>query len=101
MNDEARAKSDFPGLHDAACFRAADRYAFLYKIVWRWQAGQRDVLSAADEDGARLHAMVKTIRRETHKMNAYLRFREQNPNCFRWPRQDRRREVHVGDTLAA
>ena len=63
-------------LESAACFRAADRYAFLYKIVWRWQAGQRDVLSAADEDGARLHAMVKTIRRETHKMNAYLRFRE-------------------------
>ena len=63
-------------LESAACFRAADRYAFLYKIVWRWQCGERDVLSAADQDGARLHAMVKTIRREIHKMNAYLRFRE-------------------------
>jgi probable DNA metabolism protein len=63
-------------LQTAACFRAPDRYAFLYKIVWRWQAGQQDVLSAADEDGARLHAMVKTVQRETHKMNAYLRFRE-------------------------
>jgi probable DNA metabolism protein len=63
-------------LESAACFRATDRFAFLYKLVWRWQNGQHDVLSAADEDGARLHAMVKTIRRETHKMNAYLRFRE-------------------------
>jgi probable DNA metabolism protein len=63
-------------LESASCYRAADRYAFLYKIMWRWQAGQREVLSAADEDGARLHAMVKTIRREKHKMHAYLRFRE-------------------------
>ncbi|MBC7413630.1 MAG: UdgX family uracil-DNA binding protein, partial [Herminiimonas sp.] len=63
-------------LEAAACFRAADRYGFLYKVVWRWQCGERDVLSAADHDGSRLHAMVKTIRREIHKMNAYLRFRE-------------------------
>jgi probable DNA metabolism protein len=63
-------------LESAACFRAADRYAFLYKVLWRWRSGQRDVLSAADEDGARLSAMVKTVRREIHKMNAYLRFRE-------------------------
>ena len=63
-------------LESAACFRTPDRYAFLYKIVWRWQAGEQAVMSAADEDGARLAAMVKTIRRETHKMHAYLRFRE-------------------------
>jgi len=63
-------------LESASCFRAPDRYAFLYKIVWRWQAGQHDVLSAADADGARLHRMVKTVRREQHKMHAYLRFRE-------------------------
>ena len=63
-------------LETAACFRAPDRYAFLYKIVWRWQLGQHDVLSPSDEDGARLNAMVKTIRREQHKMHAYLRFRE-------------------------
>ena len=63
-------------LESAACFRATDRYAFLYKVVWRWQLGQHDVLSPADEDGARLNIMVKTIRREQHKMHAYLRFRE-------------------------
>ena len=65
-------------LESAACFRDHDRYAFLYKIVWRWQAGQQDVLSAADSDGARLNAMVKTVKREIHKMNAYLRFRERD-----------------------
>lgn len=63
-------------LNQAACFRADDRWAFLYKVIWRWQHGERDVQSAADEDGARLHAMVKAVHREEHKMHAYLRFRE-------------------------
>ncbi|MES2832504.1 MAG: UdgX family uracil-DNA binding protein [Pseudomonadota bacterium] len=63
-------------LESAACFRVSDRYAFLYQVVWRWQLGERDVLSAADQDGVRLHSMLKMIHREEHKMHAYLRFRE-------------------------
>jgi len=63
-------------LESAACFRADDRWAFLYRVVWRWHHGEQVVMSAADEDGMRLHAMVKTIHREAHKMNAFLRFRE-------------------------
>jgi DNA polymerase len=63
-------------LVSAACFSAADRWAFLYKVVWRWQLGERDVISAADPDGARLYAMVKAVRREEHDMHAYVRFRE-------------------------
>jgi DNA polymerase len=63
-------------LASAACFRAPDRWAFLYKVVWRWQLGQRDVAAAADEDGARLYAMLKAVRREEHDMHAYVRFRE-------------------------
>jgi probable DNA metabolism protein len=63
----------------AACYRAEDRWSFLYRVVWRWQGGDRTVLSPADEDGQRLHAMIKTVRREVHKMNAFLRFRERAP----------------------
>ena len=63
-------------LASAACFCVADRWAFLYKVVWRWQLGERDVMSAADLDGARLYAMVKAVRREEHDMHAYVRFRE-------------------------
>jgi probable DNA metabolism protein len=63
-------------LESAACFRAADRWAFLYRVLWRWMRGEREVASAADEDGARLHAMVKAVRREEHDMHAYVRFRE-------------------------
>jgi DNA polymerase len=63
-------------LASAACFSALDRWAFLYKIIWRWHLGERDVVSAADQDGARLYAMVKAVHREEHDMHAYVRFRE-------------------------
>ena len=63
-------------LESAACFNVHDRWAFLYQVLWRWQLGQHDVMSPADADGARLHAMVKAVRREEHDMHAYVRFRE-------------------------
>jgi DNA polymerase len=65
-------------LDSAACFSACDRWAFLYKVVWRWQLGEHDVISPADPDGARLHAMVKAVHREEHDMHAYVRFRERS-----------------------
>jgi len=63
-------------LQSAACCRVPDRWAFLYRVIWRWQQGEHDVQSPADEDGARLHGMVKAVRREEHDMHAYIRFRE-------------------------
>ncbi|HZV66159.1 MAG TPA: UdgX family uracil-DNA binding protein [Telluria sp.] len=63
-------------LYSAACCRVPDRWGFLYRIVWRWQRGERRVLSVADGDGARLHAMVTAVRREEHEMHATIRFRE-------------------------
>ena len=63
-------------LQSAACYRDHDRWAFLYRVVWRWQQGEHDVQSPADPDGQRLHTMVKGVRREVHDMHAYIRFRE-------------------------
>ena len=63
-------------LQTAACCRAEDRWAFLYKVLWRWHQGQPEVMSMADEDGNRLQTMVRAVRREEHDMHAYLRFRE-------------------------
>ncbi|WP_310179854.1 UdgX family uracil-DNA binding protein [Duganella sp. 3397] len=63
-------------IEDAACFNALDRWSFLYKVIWRWHLGERDVVSPADPDGARLYAMVKAVHREQHDMHAYVRFRE-------------------------
>ncbi|MGX9775440.1 UdgX family uracil-DNA binding protein [Janthinobacterium aestuarii] len=72
-------------LQAAACFSVPDRWAFLYQVLWRWQLGQHDVMSPADADGARLHAMVKAVHREEHDMHAYVRFRER-PECEGAPR---------------
>jgi DNA polymerase len=68
-------------LQSAACCRVPDRWAFLYRVIWRWQQGEHEVQSPADEDGARLHAMVKAVRREEHDMHAYIRFRERPPEA--------------------
>lgn len=68
-------------LQKAACFRAPDRWGFLYRVLWRWQQGEHDVQSPADPDGARLHGMVKAVRREEHDMHAYIRFRECPPEA--------------------
>ncbi len=63
-------------LQTAACCRLPQRWAFLYRVLWRWQRGERQVLSAADGDGAQLHAMVRAVRREERALLARLRFRE-------------------------
>lgn len=77
-----RISSSLLGMLEAAsCFRAPDRWALLYRILWRSQHGDAAALSAADEDGGRLHAMVKAVRREEHKMHAFLRFRERSPDA--------------------
>jgi len=82
-------------LQSAACCRVPDRWAFLYRVIWRWQQGEHEVQSPADEDGARLNAMVKAVRREEHDMHAYIRFRERPaeagpPRFVAWyePRHD-------------
>ncbi|WP_020654023.1 UdgX family uracil-DNA binding protein [Massilia niastensis] len=82
-------------LQKAACYRDPDRWAFLYRVMWRWQQGEHDVQSPADPDGARLHAMAKAVRREEHDMHAYIRFRERPeeagpPRFVAWfePRHD-------------
>jgi DNA polymerase len=82
-------------LQSAACCRVADRWAFLYRVIWRWTQGDHAVQSPADEDGARLHTMVKAVHREEHDMHAYIRFRERPaeagpPRFVAWyePRHD-------------
>jgi DNA polymerase len=65
-------------VQDAALYREPQRWAFLYKVLWRWQQGDRAVASPADADGARLYRMAKGVRRAKHDMIAYVRFRRQS-----------------------
>jgi len=62
-------------LNDAALYRDTARWAFLYRVLWRWHDGDRSVASPADIDGARLYKMAKAVRRAKHDMIAYVRFK--------------------------
>jgi DNA polymerase len=63
-------------LHDAICHRASDRFALLYDVLWRVQHGERNLLArAVDPAVARLNDYAHNVRRDIHKMHAFLRFR--------------------------
>jgi DNA polymerase len=63
-------------LGDAICHRAADRFALLYDVLWRIAHGERDLVTrAADPAIARLCDYAHNVRRDIHKMHAFLRFR--------------------------
>jgi len=60
----------------AACFRDPERWALFYRLVWRVTHGERHLLQvASDPDVHRLLRMEKAVRREIHKMHAFVRFR--------------------------
>jgi DNA polymerase len=52
------------------------RFALLYRLLWRLR-DERGLLSVAvDPDVARANAMAKAVRDDMHKMRAFVRFRE-------------------------
>jgi DNA polymerase len=65
-------------LETCACHRAAERWALMYRALWRVVHGGENKLLAdpADGDVARLRAMAHAVEREVHKMHAFVRFRE-------------------------
>ncbi|MBI5113781.1 MAG: UdgX family uracil-DNA binding protein [Rhodovulum sp.] len=63
-------------LGDAICHRAADRFALLYDVLWRIVQGARGLAAnPADPAVARLAGYAHAVRRDIHKMHAFLRFR--------------------------
>ncbi len=60
----------------AILHRDPQRFALLYRLLWRLR-GSHDLLEiATDPDVARVSAMAKAVRRDEHKMHAFVRFRE-------------------------
>jgi probable DNA metabolism protein len=58
-----------------ACHANPDRWNLLYRVLWRLQH-QRDLLqNELDEDIATLHRLDHQVRRDLHKMHAFVRFR--------------------------
>jgi DNA polymerase len=62
----------------AVCHRTPDRFARLYRVLWRFVVGKEERLleQSADPDMHYLHILGKSVARERHKMHAFLRFRE-------------------------
>ncbi|TBU80230.1 hypothetical protein DNK06_10660 [Pseudomonas daroniae] len=62
-------------LESAARFRCAQRWALLYRILWRVAQGDQAAMLAGDIDGSELHMRLKAVRREAHHLHAFLRFK--------------------------
>jgi probable DNA metabolism protein len=62
---------------DALCHRDPQRFALLYTLLWRLTHGEKSVLMVeADPLVHRLRMMQKGVRRDAHKMMAFVRFRQ-------------------------
>jgi DNA polymerase len=63
---------------NVACHRDPQRWALLYRILWRIvRQGERHLPAhATDPDISRARTMEKNVRREVHKMHAFVRFRK-------------------------
>ncbi len=64
--------------HAATAFCHSDpgRFAFLYRMLWRLRSEPKLLAIATDPDTRRLEAMEKAVRRDSHKMHAFVRFRK-------------------------
>ncbi|MDB6137489.1 MAG: hypothetical protein JWO94_561, partial [Verrucomicrobiaceae bacterium] len=59
-----------------ACHRAPDRWGLLYRVLWRLTHGEPHLMKVIVE--AEVHTLMKldkAVRREVHKMRAFVRFR--------------------------
>ncbi len=78
----------------AACHSDPGRWQLLYRVLWRLQ-GERSLMKhELDEDVARMRRMDAQVRRDLHKMHAFLRFRmvedEGREHYIAWYRPDHR-----------
>jgi probable DNA metabolism protein len=59
------------------CHRDPDRHALLYRLLWRVvREGNLLLDRATDPDVRRAEILAKAVGRDTHKMKAFVRFRE-------------------------
>jgi DNA polymerase len=56
--------------------RDPQRFALLYRMLWRLREEPRLLDVSVDGDVVRAHSLQKAVDRDIHKMHAYVRFRE-------------------------
>ena len=60
----------------AILHRDGQRFAILYRLLWRLRTDHDLMQIATDPDVAQVAAMAKAVHRDEHKMHAFVRFRE-------------------------
>jgi DNA polymerase len=71
-----RASKAFVQLAKSAiCHSDPERFALLYRLLWRLQANPRLLEDGADAEVRKLDELARTVRRDVHKMRAFVRFR--------------------------
>lgn len=78
-----------------ACHREADRFQLLYRLLWRLTTTDARLLEVhTDDDVYQARRMEKGVRRDVHKMHAFVRFRkvisEEGEQFIAWHRPDHR-----------
>ncbi len=63
----------------ALCHRDPERFGLLYRLLFRLQREKGLLEIATDPDVARAGALARAVRRDAHKMTAFVRFREEGP----------------------
>ena len=59
------------------CHRSGERLCLLYRLLWRITHGERALLEiCVDPDVRHAVQMAKAVRRDVHKMKAFVRFRQ-------------------------
>ncbi len=58
-----------------ACHNDPERWQLLYRVLWRLQGDRSLMKHELDGDIARMRRMDAQVRRDLHKMHAFLRFR--------------------------
>lgn len=72
-----RVPRDFLDLAEAVvCHRDPARFAMLYRMLWRLREQQDLFAFSMDRDVESVRKMASAVRREIHKMHAFVRFRE-------------------------
>jgi probable DNA metabolism protein len=63
-------------IEHGVCHHDPERYGLLYGLVWRVLNGERDLLDVASDPLVhRIDMMARAVRRDLHKMHAFVRFR--------------------------
>ena len=73
---EVRASKAFlQAAKTAICHSDPERFGLLYRLLWRLQGNPRALEDRADADVRRLDELTRQVRRDIHKMRAFVRFR--------------------------